>query len=320
MTGSAATDVVVEEVTALGPVEMDAVSDLVEAVTEADGARPLDEHVTLHIRHGGDTGALHLLAWNPAADGTRELVGYAHLDATDEVEGSVAEVVVSPLWRRHGIGTRLVERMTALSPDGRLRLWAHGENAESAQLALALGFSRSRVLWQMRRSLFAPLPRVTLPDGVRLRAFEPGRDEKAWIEVNARAFANHPEQGRWTAEDLLLRMAEPWFDPAGFLLAVTGEGDDERVIGFHWTKVHGDGDSDHGHAHLGEVYVVGVDPDYQRGGLGRVLTVAGLKHMRGQGLTQAMLYVDAVNTNAIRVYEGLGFNRWDTDVMFHRSS
>jgi mycothiol synthase len=29
-----------------------------------------------------------------------------------------------------------------------------------------------------------------------------------------------------------------------------------------------------------------------------------------------MLYVDSTNTAAIRLYESLGFTRWDTDVMY----
>lgn len=296
-----------------------AIARLVDRVTEADGVHPLDEHVTLHIRRGGDNGAHHLLVWS--ADGGPDLVAYAHLDVTDEVEGAAAELAVSPEHRRRGVGHRLVEELVALSPNGRLRLWAHGENSASARLASSLGFSRSRVLWQMRRSLFATLPRITLPAGVRIRAFEPGRDDEAFIRVNARAFEHLSDQGSWTVEDLRLRMAEPWFDPRGFLLAVTGgepgSGTDEQVIGFHWTKVHGSPD-DHVHGQLGEVYVVGVDPDHQRGGLGRILTVAGLTYLRDRGLPQAMLYVDARNTNAIKVYESLGFVRWDTDVMFLR--
>jgi len=316
------TQVTIENVPSLDPHEIEAIALLVEQVTEADGVRPLDEHVTLHIREGGDVGARHLLAWK-ADDGTNtppgdQLVGYAHLDLTDAVEGPVAELVVHPTYRRDGIGGQIVNELLSAVSGRRLRLWAHGENAASARLAESLGFSRTRVLWQMRRSLSAALPRLTLPHDVRIRAFIPGRDDQAWIDVNSRAFANHPEQGRWTLDDLHLRMVEPWFDPDGFLLAVTGDGDDERVVGFHWTKVHGGDSQGHYHDRLGEVYVVGVDPDYQRSGLGRVLTIAGLVHLRSRGLSQAMLYVDAVNTNAIRVYESIGFSRWDTDVMFMR--
>jgi mycothiol synthase len=180
-----------------------------------------------------------------------------------------------------------------------------------------MGFENSRVLWQMRRSLFAPLSAAVLPAGFTIRAFVPGADDEAWLRINARAFADLPDQGSWTLDDLHRRMAEPWFSPDGFLILESAG----KVIGFHWTKVHGRKSSGgHDHDAIGEVYVIGVDPDYAGLGLGRALTLAGLHHLRGLGLSQAMLYVDASNTSAIRLYEGLGFSRWDTDVLYrHRA-
>ncbi|MER6951775.1 mycothiol synthase [Nonomuraea sp. NPDC000554] len=277
---------------------------VVEAATEADGVRPLNEHVMLHLRYGGDPRARSLLLH---ADGV--LAGYAHMDPTDEVEGPSGELVIHPAYRHKGHGKRLLRAVLDLT-GGRLRLWAHGDHAGAGALAASSGFERVRSLWQMRRSLYAPLAAFDLPDGVRLRTFVPGQDEEAWLKVNAAAFAHHPEQGSWTAHDLLQREGEPWFDPAGFFLAVR----DDRLVGFHWTKIHGS--SEHGHEPLGEVYVVGVDPSQQGTGLGRALTLAGLSHLRSRGLAQAMLYVDEANTAAIRLYESLGFNRWDVDVMY----
>ncbi|MFB9208337.1 mycothiol synthase [Nonomuraea spiralis] len=289
----------------LDDVEITQVLGIVEAATEADGVRPLNEHVMLHLRYGGDPRARSLLLH--AADGTP--VGYAHVDPTDEVEGPSAELVIHPAHRRQGHGTRLLRAVLELA-GGRVRLWAHGDHAGAGALAASSGFERVRSLWQMRRSLFAPLPPYTLPDGVRLRTFVPGQDEDAWLKVNAAAFAHHPEQGAWTRDDLIRREREPWFDPEGFFLAVRGD----RLAGFHWTKIHGS--SEHGHEPLGEVYVVGVDPSQQGTGLGRALTLAGLNHLRARGLAQAMLYVDEANTAAIRLYESLGFARWDVDVMY----
>jgi mycothiol synthase len=166
------------------------------------------------------------------------------------------------------------------------------------------------VLLQLRRPLSEPIPEPRFPDDVTLRTFRPGHDDAAWLAVNARAFAHHPEQGAWTERDLKIREAEPWFDPAGFLLAErAGE-----LLGFHWTKVHGaDG---HEHGPIGEVYVLGVDPSAQGLGLGRSLTLAGLRYLRERGLTQAMLYVDESNTAALALYTRLGFTRWATDVSF----
>lgn len=327
---------------------VDEVRRIVAAASDADGVSPLSEHVLLHLRHGGDEPARNVLLWSD-----EDLAAYAHLDVTDPVEGPSAELVVDPAHRGLGYGRRVVEELIAQTPDRhRLRLWAHGEESGAAELARGMGFEQMRTLWQMRRSLLAALPRVEPPPGVRIRTFRPGEDDEAWVALNNRAFAWHPEQGGWTVEDLHRRMAEPWFDPDGFFLAErepAEPGAPPRLVGFHWTKVHG-GDADHTHEHahddetsphrhrhphghheepphsheshgheaIGEVYVVGVDPDEQGGGLGRTLTVVGLRHLRGQGLGEAMLYVEADNEAAIRVYTGLGFTHWDTDRMFRQ--
>jgi mycothiol synthase len=299
-------------------VTVSAVDALVAAATEADGVAPLSEHVRLHLRHGGDDGDRSLLLH----DDDGQLVGYAHLDPTDAVAGASGEVVIHPAARKRGYGRLLVQRMRRESPDGRLRLWAHGTHPAAAALAGSLGFDEVRVLRQMRRSLLAALPAAELPPGVSLRTFAPGRDEEPWLSLNAEVFAGHPEQGRLDRVDLDRRMAEPWFDAAGFLLAEVGQpGRPDRLIGYHWTKVHGGAGADHGHGHdaLGEVYVVGVCPDHRGTGLGRALVLAGLHHLRSRGLPKAMLYVDADNHGAIALYTALGFSHWDTDAEYRVS-
>jgi mycothiol synthase len=285
-----------------------AVLRLVKAAADVDGSEPLSEHTVLHLRDGGEQGARHVLLH--VGD---DLAGYAY------VEDGGAELAVAPEYRRRGLGRQLVEAALAAA-DGRLRLWAHGMHPAAAALAVSNGFERVRVLLQMVRPLDDPLPEPVLPAGVRLRTFRVGEDEAAWVALNNRAFAGHPEQGRWTLHDLELREAEPWFDPAGFLLAERdaerhGELDGE-LVGFHWTKVHGTG----GHAHdeIGEVYVLGVDPAAHGSGLGRALTLAGLRHLQAAGLAQAMLYVDESNASAVRLYTRLGFVVSRTDVSFAR--
>ena len=214
-------------------------------------------------------------SYSTAPAGTAgEIAGYAHLDPTDPVAGPSAEVVVHPAHRGRGFGRMLVEAALEAAPEHRLRLWAHGDHPAARALAASLGFSEARRLEQWRRSLRVPLPDAPLPPGVRLRTFQPGADDEAWLALNAAAFADHPEQGSWTLRDLHARMAEAWFDPQGFLLAETEDGE---LAGFHWTKVHGGEAHEHGHGHeaIGEVYVVGVSPTQQGRGLGRALTRGG---------------------------------------------
>ncbi len=332
----------------LEPADVAAVHALVERATAADGTAPLSEHVLLHLPRGGDEQGRNLLVRGDGGD----VVAYAHLDVTDAVEGSSAELVVDPSVRGRGLGRALVEAVLEHTPDGRLRLWAHGDSPQAAALAASLGFRRSRVLLQLRRPLTTPLPEVSLPDGVRLRTFRPGSDEQAWTELNNRAFADHPDQGGWGVEEVRLREQEPWFDPEGFFLAervrehgvdqhgVDRHGVDQhgadgpaRLVGFHWTKVHGghaaDEPHDHGsgedhrhdhhdHPPIGEVYVVGVDPSEQGRGLGPALTLTGLRSLQARGLSEVLLYVDEDNVAAVKTYARLGFERHATDVMYRR--
>jgi mycothiol synthase len=272
--------------------EVAAALEVTEEAAAADGVRPMGESALLRLRDGAGA----VLAY----DGDT-LAGVAILD------GDAGELAVRPSLRRRGHGRALV---TALA--GRvesLNVWAHGELPAAVALAGTLGFERFRALWKMARPLGGPLPEVAVPPGVRLRTFEVGRDEDAWVRVNARAFADHPEQGRWTRADLERREREPWFSPEGFFLAER----DGELAGFHWTKVHEEDGP------VGEVYVVGVDPAAQGLGLGRVLTLAGLRHLQDLGLPAVMLYVDESNTAATALYGKLGFERRSTDAMYRNS-
>ena len=169
----------------------------------------------------------------------------------------------------------------------------------------------------MRKSLVEELEPVTVPDGVRIRGFEPS-DEKALLEVNATAFAHHPEQGHMTHEDFTERTSESWFDPAGPAARRPGRPEDAGqppLLGFHWTKVHSDEDPPYG-----EVYVVAVNPKAAGRGLGTVLTRAGLAHLRDQGLDSVLLYVDGDNAPAIAVYSGQGFHVERTEAQYRGTS
>ena len=301
----------ITQLTHLNPEHQSQVLSLIARATDHDGVPPVSEHVLLHLRHGGDKADTHFIA-------TQEniVVGYAHLDLTDKVEGPSAELVVHPEHRKSGIGQALLLELQSAAGTT-LRLWSHGDLPGAKNIAESNGFTRVRTVIQMRRSLNDPI--AELSQDIQIRNFLPGIDNEEWIALNNRVFAAHPEQGNWSLRDLEIRTQESWFDPQGFLIAE----DKGTMIGFCWTKIHGGHthkhsaqEEEHDHDPIGEIYIMGVDPSRSGKGIGRAVTVAGLRHMRYQGIFSAMLYVDADNYGAIALYQSLGFTEWGRDVLY----
>lgn len=247
------------------------------------------------------------------ADGA--LVGALHATAGGPATVTASLVVEA----RHHAQSPIPALLDALVADARTRgnvrvsVWALGAGPEHDMLAERAGFSVERELWQMQ----VPLPLdedEAWPAGITVRCFEPGRDEDAWIAVNNRAFRADPDQGGWTTATLVARESEEWFDPRGFLLAVDSAG----IVGFCWTKIHPAAPPDAPDA-LGEIYVIGVDPDHQGRGLGRTLVTEGLASLHRRGVEIGMLFVDAVNTAGVGLYRALGFEVTRVDRAYGRN-
>ncbi|MFJ5954681.1 mycothiol synthase [Paenarthrobacter sp. NPDC092416] len=289
---------------------------LTAAAEESDGNPPLSEQTLVMLRgaDAGDHSVLSLALYAPDEDSDpatgEDLAGIAVVVEAPDRTG-VLELAVHPSYRNQGVAGRLLGALQGKRGFDGLSAWSHGNHEAAAELAARFGYGPKRELWKMRlMSSTAALPDAGLPDGVSLRTFVPGQDERGWLAANRAAFSHHPEQGSMTLADLEARKADEWFDPAGFLLAVNDAG---QILGFHWTKVH---PRQGPHPAIGEVYVVGVTPAAQGLGLGKALTVAGIRHLQDQDLHAVMLYVDADNQAAVALYQKLGFVRWDTDVMY----
>ncbi len=283
--------------------EQAAVAEIIAAATEFDGVAPVGDQV---LRELGQQRTRHLVATDDAG----AVRGYLNL--TPEM----AELVVAPQARRTGVGTALI-RAAEAQTGGQNSFWAHGTLSAAKATAAALGLRPVRSLLQMRR-LLSDLPDVGVADGVQIRTYGGPADDAELLRVNNAAFAWHPEQGGWTAAEIAERKAEAWFDPAGLFLAYDESG--ERLLGFHWTKIH-QGGQGHG---LGEVYVVGVDPDAQGKRLGSTLTAIGLQYL-AQKLAEGpeptvLLYVESDNTAAVRTYERLGFSVYSVDTAYRAST
>ncbi|TLP77101.1 mycothiol synthase [Nesterenkonia sphaerica] len=300
--------------------QLHALREVATAAQSVDGAPPFGDQTWVELSRA--SGVAVCYAWQPVT-GAERLAGAGVVvlgqteDAAQEAVPHTLELVVHPECRQQGVARRLGSALSSspltqqASPG--VRAWAHGGHPGGPQLAAHFGWAPVRQLWQMRLENVVRLPAAELPAGVRLQSFRPGEDDQAWLSVNAAAFADHPEQGRLGLEDLQARMAEDWFSAEGFLLAWESHDDAaDHLLGFHWTKIHTHPD---GHRE-GEVYVVGVAPEAQGRSLGAALTVAGIEHLRAQGVDSVILYVDADNTAAVRLYQKLGFTVSATDTQY----
>jgi mycothiol synthase len=276
----------IERQSQLAPALQSEIRSLAKTIEDESGAPPLNDQSLLQLADSRPDLA-HLTAYDK-----QSLVGYA------QVDGATAELAV-----RDRFVDDVLHAVEAAAGD-ELTIWTHGKHSHVAPALSARGYRQSRVLHQLRMPLNDRLVDAPVPEGVEVRPFVVGTDEAAWVRVNAAAFADHAEQGRWTADDVLAREAEPWFDAGGLFLAWRGS----ELIGFHWTKVHPDG--------VGEVYVLGVAPAAQGLRLGAALLSVGLRHLADVGCEQVLLYVDDSNETAVRLYERFGFERYDIDAQW----
>jgi len=282
----------------MGRGDIAAVSALLDVAESEDGHRPLGEHQWLDLVQGGREGFAGLVAWEPGHD---HPVAYAQV--TRGPESWALEFVVDPHHRDRlaAIGGEVVGAaidIVAAEGGGHVHMWVPKPTPAHDAIAERAGLQRGRELLQMRRPLHVDDEHRGGTEPLAVRPFRPGQDEQAWLEVNNRAFRHHPEQGEWDVETIRNREKQPWFDADGFLLYEQ----DGRLAGFCWTKIHNDVDPP-----LGEIYVIGTDPDLEGHGLGRRLVLAGLDWLAGRGLKVGMLYVDAANAGAVHLYEKLGF-------------
>lgn len=288
----------VRRITSHDPVAVARLSEFVDQTEQAHGHPLISDNVRLVLRdpsRGDDLTAVLAFAHE-------EPIGCA---IACPANGSTVVEVLAP--HEHSLGpptevvARLIEEISQRErpTSESLVWWCRDHEPWADAVATRLGLVEHRRLLQMRVRLASDRVANYRTFTVPTRPFRPGVDDAIWLALNNRAFADHGEQGNWSASDLRRRLAAPWFDASGFLLH-PAEGEPHA---FCWTKVH---PADSHDPALGEIYVIAVDPDHGGQGLGRALTCAGLVHLAESGIDIGMLHVDASNTAAVGLYQSLG--------------
>ncbi|MDA8196655.1 MAG: mycothiol synthase [Actinomycetota bacterium] len=288
----------------IGEQDIASIASLANEISQFDHHQALDDHTWLDLVHGGRKG---ILGFTAHSSRDNQLIGYAQVSEGNETWA--LEVIVHPFFRRNedGVTKGLIDKAIgaiASKGGGHVHAWLARGGDEIADAFKSAGFKKGRSIVQMRRKL--PLDPWLRGTQLSVRNFEVDTDIEPWLEVNNLAFARHPEQGGWTRNTLEARMKEAWFDPNGFLLHFEGD----QLAAFCWTKIH------ESNPKLGEIYVIGVHPDFGSKGLGKAIAIEALEYLNQKHIPVAMLYVDLENERALSLYRSLGFSPDHIDVAY----
>ncbi len=162
------------------------------------------------------------------------------------------------------------------------------------------GYEPFRHSFQMRIELGEELPAPVWPEGISVRTFVRGRDERAVHEAHQDAFADHFEFSYWPYESWRQWAFIESFDPS--LWWVAEDGGDIAGVCLGRLEVYAGPD-------VGWVNVLGVRPPWWRRGLGRALLLHAFAEFQARGKRGVGLGVDGLNvTGAVRLYEQAGMH------------
>jgi mycothiol synthase len=172
----------------------------------------------------------------------------------------------------------------------------HG-NAEAKRLLERNGYAYVRSFFRMRIVLDAAPPEPSWPDGIAVRTYVPGADDRVMHETLTEAFADSWEPHHHTLEEFVrLQGQDEQLAPAASFIALSG---DEVAGAVLSKKRYG----------AGWIQSIGVRRPWRRAGLGRALLLYAFRAFYDLGDRSVALGVDADSpTGAPHLYERAGMH------------
>jgi mycothiol synthase len=230
------------------------------------------------------------------------VVGYGDVSVSHEGRLIWIDPYVRP-GAPAAVGATLLDELelradAGLAPGGRLKAYVPERDEALAALLAARGFRIVRHSFRMEADLRREPDEPVWPDGIAVRTFRPGEDDRRVYEVQEETFADQFEAEPSSYEEWRHWSFGQAFDADLWFLAEAGD----DLVGILIARPQRGGDDT-----VGWISVLGVRRPWRRRGLGRALLLHGFHELRSRGKLRAGLGVDGSNpTGAVRLYEAVG--------------
>ena len=298
-------------------------AELIRTCHEHDGIPwlPTADNLRLDMRHDGVDAAQDVVVVTL----DDRIVALTALDRQVRDGVPVYEVwgKVHPDVRRRSIGrwlfdwtvARARQRAADEDPEGPVTLGAHAGEQEAGARALyeAAGLRTVRYFFLMRNDRLDVVEPVPLPPGLEIRPITPDQ-HRAIYDAGNEAFRDHWESHEHGEEGFRQTFNQP--DTNTDLWAVGWDGNEVAgvVEGWIWRE-----ENERLGLRRGWLEKISVRRPWRRRGLARALTAAAMIKLRGAGMTEAALGVDAENpSGALALYESLGFTVFRRSMAYRR--
>ena len=232
------------------------------------------------------------------------LVGYVAIFLEPGIGRALLDGLVHPLHRNKGIATELFDRAIQYAKKTGVKVvqvCIAETNLAARNFVSVLGLRYVRRFIVFKLDLAA----MQLPDGTPgayiIRNLKQG-EEQLLTDIQNRSFADAWGFNPNTRDEIAYRINLSSCSPKNIIMAYRGD----KPVGYCWTRIFGDKKRAAGTL-TGEIHMLGVDPDFQKKGIGRKVLLAGLAYLKRSGITSVELTADSENRGGLRLYKSIGF-------------
>ena len=237
----------------------------------------------------------------------QNLIGYARVFLEPGIGRTLLEGLVHPRHRRKGVATDLFGCAIAYARAARMKaaqVCIPQTNTAAKKLLISLRLAFLRYFFGYKLDLNTTQLPAVRPGKFIFRHLQPGEAE-VLTAIQNRSFADSWGFNPNTLEEITYRINSISCLPENIIMVYFGS----RPVAYCWTKLYHRSHPVSG-AKVGEIHMLGVDPDFRNQSLGRNVLTAGLAYLRHKGAETVELMADGEMPAALALYESAGFQKY----------